>query len=221
VAVSNGNISALYRAVDLRAVLRAAGALCEPGRVWCLTWPTVADRQILVTESTGEPVDLLIGTQIEQLQPPGDVSDAFGNWCRRVVGALGGQFSWLAETSATAAALRGESPMAVVGITGSGEDGIMLATEIAHAIERVAILESALQEGVIYRHLLAGCDEALLVIHESGRIVSCFRIAGMRAASALKLPTVHNWWRGPHFRCNATHSTPRVVNYSVHGSEGE
>jgi hypothetical protein len=63
--------------MDLRGVLSAAAVLCKPGRVWCLTWPTIADRQILLTESNGEPVDLLVATQIEQLPSR---REAIGHW---------------------------------------------------------------------------------------------------------------------------------------------
>jgi DNA-binding CsgD family transcriptional regulator len=173
VETSNANISTLYRALDLRGVLDAAEPLCKPGRVWCLTWPTVSDRQILVASSGGEPVDLLIARQVEQIQLPfGPSRDELGKWCKCAVSLLAGQFPWMSDSIDVDAAFRGGSPMALVGVAGPCLSGPPLAGEIARAVERTAILDSALQDGAIYRHLLAFCNRALLVVHENGRIVA-------------------------------------------------
>ncbi len=75
-------IGALYRANDLGGLLAVAEALGKPGRVWLLTWPRAADRQIMVTTGGSEPVDLLIAKQVEKV--PVHAPDAMGDVSMRL-----------------------------------------------------------------------------------------------------------------------------------------
>jgi hypothetical protein len=108
------------------------------------------------------------------------------------VNSLGSQFPWVTGAAATGAAFRGTTPIALVGIAGLEADGGILATETAHAIERTAVLESVIQDGAVYRHLLASCNEALLVIQENGRIV-----AGTEEGRRLLITALHGTARSP------------------------
>jgi DNA-binding CsgD family transcriptional regulator len=183
------SISSLYRTNDLAGVLAAAEDLFKQGRVWCLTWPREADRQIMVTTQASEPVDLLIASQVERAPLQGPHS--FSEWSKRVARLLSGQFPWLAETTAFGLANHGTVPVGLVGTAGSNAiQG--LSEEVARAIERVAILQAAVQEGALFRHLLASCGEALLAINEKGRI-----LAGTESGRRLLRIALHGSPRSP------------------------
>ena len=190
---SKAAIGTLHRALDFFGVLTAAEAACRPAHVWFLTWPRSADRQTLITIRGNEPVDLLIGSQIEQIQSPGELSSGVDDYWKLVVKVLSAQFSLVAETTAADVLYHGKVPIAVVGIAGLCDGGGLLAKDIARVTERVTILETALHEVEVYRHLLERCDEALLVTQQDGRI-----IAGTQAGRRLLRIALYGSPRSPY-----------------------
>ena len=169
VRLSQKTIGALYRANDLAGLLAVAEALGKPGRVWLLTWPRAADRQIMVTTGGSEPVDLLIANQVEKV--PVHAPDPMGDVSMRLISLLSGQFPWIAETKDVHCVGLAAVPVGMVGIVGPSAVK-ELSNEVARAIEQLVRLETALQDASLHRHLLGRCDEALLAINESGRILA-------------------------------------------------